>query len=337
MFKRMLVLLLSACGGMAVDSMPDGGVDGTHNPEYSDAEEKASDDATQEKWCIGCLAGVSVPRHIDRGMGLRPINETIGGKSLQFPGCQGTQSSMPHACRLPTGNAVFFGPPPSAWSVGRKNVYWDAVYLVGAELGNAGWNWTTSQNGPDPWDSGAARYQHTEILTKPDISNSPHPLARLTLQGIQNTTVSNLKTYLACEIEFDWTGPNGILNNGGNCTGQCVNGWSAANAHAVAVAAFRRNLLRCTGLGGDQLSIYEHPVGSNYEKCFSADEFWCGAGGGDGLLRKEWLPAGWWSQVFSKNCTGNDVNGPCANVFPVPMGQGTQFISGSGLLWTYLH
>jgi hypothetical protein len=221
MIKSILfALALVGCGGMAVDYMPDGGVDGTTNPEYE--SEKVSD--TEEKWCIGCLAGVSIPRSLPFGYGLRPITETIGGKLTQFPACQGTHTSMPHACRFPIGNKFWFGPPPTAWSAGRKEMYRQTVVTVGAQLSASGITWGSAQisGGTCPWDNANDRYKHTEILTKPDITNSPHPLFRLTLQGINNTTNGNLKGYLACEIEFDHLGPLGIGNNGGNCTGNCV-------------------------------------------------------------------------------------------------------------------
>jgi hypothetical protein len=334
MFKRMIsFFLVSACGGMAVDSMPDGGVDGTHNPEYPDTEEKDVEEDSQSKWCIGCLAGVSVPRSLPFGYGLRPINETIGGKSLQFPACQGTQSSMPHACRTPTGNKVYFGAPPASWSPGRANAYWNAVFRVGAELNNAGWIWAGAHNTADQWDVGSERYKHTEILVKNDITNSPHPLFKLTLQGVQTTPASNIKTYLACEIQFDWDGPNGIMNNGGNCTGQCVNTWDAESGNSIGVNTLHRALMRCAGLGGDQLPIYQYAPGSTLDSCWAYDGYECGNGGGDGLLRKEWFPAGWYDQAYHKTCMGTSATA-CAGAFP---SGGSQFLSGSALLLNYRH
>jgi hypothetical protein len=319
---------LMACGGRAVDYLPDGGESATATVDAG---------AVGEKWCIGCLAGVSVPQSIPNGYGLRPINETIGGRSLQFPSCQGTQSSMPHACRTPTGNAVFFGSPPSSWSSGTKGRYWDAVYRIGAELSSAGKTWATAHNGgTDPWDSGVSRYQHTEVLVKPNISNSPHPLFKLTLQGIQNTAVTNIKTYLACEIQFDFAGPVGISNNGGHCSGACAESWSPQDYDSLRQNAFLRALSRCIGQGGNQLPIHQHNVGSSGwdDNCWSVDGWQCSAGGGDGMLRKEWFPDGWWSQRYWKNCLGDSPQEACGGIFPTG---GNQYASGLALLQDYQH
>jgi hypothetical protein len=333
MIKSILfALALVGCGGMAVDYMPDGGVDGTTNPEYE--SEKVSD--TEEKWCIGCLAGVSIPRSLPFGYGLRPITETIGGKLTQFPACQGTHTSMPHACRFPIGNKFWFGPPPTAWSAGRKEMYRQTVVTVGAQLSASGITWGSAQisGGTCPWDNANDRYKHTEILTKPDITNSPHPLFRLTLQGINNTTNGNLKGYLACEIEFDHLGPLGIGNNGGNCTGNCANNWEPDTFAELRRAAFTRALSRCVGLGGDQLPIYEWDIGEgSWANCWAEDGYSCAWGGGDGMLRKEWLPAGWWSQVYWKSCLGS-TSTSCVGAFP---SGGPQFLSGQELLSAYLH
>lgn len=292
---------------------------------------------TEDKWCIGCLAGVSAPRSIAVGYGLQPITQTVGGQSLQFPACYGTEGSMPHNCRTPTGNAVWFAAPPSSWSSGTTNRYWDAVATIGAELSNAGWSWGASWNGnTDPWDTGSNRYKHTEVIPKAFISNSPHPLFKLTLQGVQNTPNSRLKTYLACDIEFDLAGPKGINNNGGHCTGGCTQGWSPADYDGLRQIAFLRALSRCIGLGGDGLPIYEHQVGSVANSCWSQSSFSCSVGGGDGMLRREWFPAGWWQQRFWKNCQGNNPQESCDGIWPAPMGS-EQFLSGGALLWQYLH
>jgi hypothetical protein len=330
----LLTTLATGCGGMAVDELPDGGVDGTHSA-YADDEPLEVTD----KWCIGCLAGVSKPRNIEVGYGLRPINETIAGRSYQFPACQGTETSMPHACRFPTGNKVFFGAPPSSWSSGTKSRYWDAVARIGAELNAAGWSWNWGKNGnPDPWDGVDSqgvdqRYRHTEVLVKNNITNSPHPMFKLTLQGTQNTPSANYKTYLACEIEFDY-GPLGITNNGGHCTGGCTEGWSPEMYDTLRDNVFTRALSRCIGLGGNQLPIYEWDVGEGqWANCWAQDGFSCMFGGGDGMLRKEWFPDGWWSQTYWKSCLGS-TQASCVGAFP---SGGPQFLSGLGLLSEYLH
>jgi hypothetical protein len=344
-------LIVIGCGGMAVDELPEGGVDGTHSSgAMVNGEGGASSEETGEvesaiapvtdKWCIGCLAGVSAPQNIEFGYGLRPITETIGGRLTQFPACQGTESNMPHACRTPTGKAVFFGPPPSHWATSRKNAYWGAVNTVGAELSNAGWAWVSGQNGnPDPWDTGNNRYQHTEVLVKNEITNSPYPLGRLTLQGVQNTPKPNLKTYLACEIEFDLEGPLGMTNNGGHCGGtpHCTQTWAPQDYEQLRKNIFTRMISRCVGLGGDQLPIHEYPVGDQLTNCWAINQnFTCAAGGGDGMMRKEWFADGWWSQKFWKNCQGNSPSAACSNTFAQPIGV-AQFLSGSILLWGYTH
>jgi hypothetical protein len=333
MKKFLLLALALGCGGMAVDYLPDGGVDGTHSAGFGQELGQL-----EQPWCIGCLAGVSVPQNIPVGYGLRPITQSIGGRSTQFPACAGSESSMPHACRTPTGNRVWFANPPSNWGTGRRGRYWAAVETVAEELRAAGWLAASQQfNASCPWDVGVDRYRHTEVIVKPDITNSPHPLFKLALQGTQNTAVGNIKTYLACEIEFDFTGPVGIANNGGHCAAgsNCADGWSPANYDSLRQNAFLKALMRCVGLGGEQLPIYEHPAGGQPwgDNCWAEDNWVCADGGGDGLLRKEWFADGWWSQRYSKNCLG-DSNASCDGVFPVGS---DQFLSGTQLLYEYTH
>jgi hypothetical protein len=335
MTKHVLIAaLVLGCGGMAIDELPDGGVDGTHS---AGAVEEPELGQLEQPWCIGCLAGVSAPQAIPFGYGLRPINETIGGRSLQFPACQGTQSNMPHACRTPTGKRVFFSDAPASWSSGTRTRFRTAVNMVAAELANAGWDYRLAWNGPDPWDVGNDRYKHTEVIVKPNISNSPHPLFKLTLQGVQNTPKANLKTYLACEIEYDFTGPVGINNNGGHCTGGCAETWDPDTYGDLRQNAFIKALSRCVGLGGDQLPIYTYQVGENdIDNCFAANDWSCSFGGGDGMLRKEHFADAWWSQTFWKNCQANNPMAVCDGIWQQPMGQ-FQFLSGATLLWGYVH
>jgi hypothetical protein len=334
MFKRMIsFVVMFGCGGMATDYLPDGGVDGTHSAGLA----KENDEEPSEvgdKWCIGCLAGVSVPQSIPMGYGLRPINETIGGRSLQFPACQGTQSSMPHACRTPTGNKVFFGNPPG-WSQWWVDRYWEAVYQVGEELNNSGWTYRIAKNGPDPWDNADYKYKHTEITLKDAVSASPHPLFKTNLLGVQSTPSGNIKTYLACEAEIDWSGTLGVQRNGGHCSGECFWDMSEYTRAKYMVNVFSRALMRCAGIGGDQLPIYYHPAFTPVENCWAYDDWSCAAGGGDGVSRKEWFPDGWWSQSFPKSCQGNTPSPSCTGVFSGA--PGTQFNSGSVLLMGYRH
>lgn len=322
MLKNILyVLLMTSCGGIGTDYFPD------------DLESNE----VVDKWCIGCLAGVSAPRNIPVGYGLQPIVQTVGSQSLQFPACYGTESSMPHNCRTPTGNRVWFAAPPSSWGSWRTGRYYDAVETIRAELSNSGWLSASQQhNASCPWDVGNDRYRHTEVIVKNDITTSPHPLAKLTLQGVQNTPYSRIKTYLACEIEFDFTGPKGIANNGGWCTGSCADGWSPESYDMLRQTAFLRSLSRCIGLGGDGIQIHEYDVGSVDTACWAEDSWSCAQGGGDGMTRREWFPAGWWEQRYWKNCQGNSPQAACNGIWPQPMGSG-QYISGGALLWEYLH
>lgn len=291
----------------------------------------------EQSWCIGCQAGVTTPRSIAVGYGLQPITQTVGSQSVQFPACYGTEASMPHNCRTPTGNAIWFAAPPSSWGPGRTGRYWDAVETMGTELSNAGWAWGAAWNGNvDPWDTGSNRYKHTEIIVKNDITTSPHPLFRLALQGVQNTPYSRVKTYLACEIEFDFVGPKGIANNGGWCTGNCADNWSPTEYDQLRQTAFLRALSRCVGLGGDGIQIHEYDVGAGDQACWAADGWSCAQGGGDGMTRREWFPAGWWEQRYWKNCLGNSPQAACNGIWPQPLGSG-QYLSGSALLWEYLH
>ncbi len=300
------------------------------------SEDRSELGSLEQEWCIGCQAAVSTPINIPIGYGLRPITETVSGQSTQFPACQGSEDSMPHACRVPMGDMFWISPPPTSWASWLRDIYNTTKEVISVEFENSGWrvdHCLPTYEACRP--SGNGDYVHSEMITKPDISNSPHPLFKITLAGINNTTVSNIKAYRACEIAFDFVGPKGILNNGGHCTGSCVSSWDTYIRNTMIERVFMRAFSRCAGLGGDQFPIYEFSVGSNQNNCFAWDGFSCSQGGGDGLLRKEWQAAGWWSQRFYKNCLGNTATS-CSNPPAMPGSPG-QIESGAFLLRDYHH
>ncbi|MEO8181069.1 MAG: hypothetical protein ABI895_19710 [Deltaproteobacteria bacterium] len=198
---------------------------------------------------------------------------------------------------------------------------------VGNELQGAGWDVFTGYN-----YNPAGDYVHwLDVIVGPDITDSPHPLFRITLGGLLDGGMPNLQVYETCTINFDWQGPNSIPNNGGYCTDYCTNFWLPADYDVLREAAFARALGRCVGLGGE--TRRDQDLQRTDSSCWPA----LGPGNcavltfepmGNGALRTAWVAdsrrAYVWNNAWGAPIGTLDGNGEVAN-------------KGTGLLATFVY
>lgn len=250
---------------------------------------------TTQAWCVGCQVGA--PAAFANGYGLRPITEAVNGQTAEFPRCVGSRATgLTYECRMPVSKYVWLKPAPSGWAPVERADYNAVVDDFADMLRLMGW---TVQEGTTP--PNVAYYLKVQAV---NIGETLTPIVDIQLEDQLDGGMYRLKVYQTCNIHMNWFGVHGFYNNGGH--GELGNPTPAVLQY-MRKAVFVRSFARCVGLGGHDRFITEWPMSDNSHDCAPLDPFMAssafqypcyGNGGGNGATRREWLPAGWWSQRY---------------------------------------
>jgi hypothetical protein len=214
-----LMLLLSSCGGIAVDGSPDAG--------------------TEEQLGTAKQALVAPPISFDSGFGRQ------GPQNLNRR-CIGSRTTgLAAPCRMPVLRRMQFGDPPSHWSQFHIDAYYETVNEIIAMWEPTGWVFYGAwQTLPTP-----VNYTVRVLLPDTDVAQSSHFVINAEPGGwlAGGGGMNNLSVYSTCTLKNDWM-------DLWNMTGWT--GWNQNTQKQMLKSVYTRALYQCMGLGTHTLGFW---------------------------------------------------------------------------------